>query len=65
MKSGNSENQKEKECDISMATLATPKKGAYVIKKSCSEKIKGSKTSGAVMHSIKRRAAIFRSTNLK
>ena len=48
-----------------MAALATPKKSAYVVKKSCVSRIIESKTPQAKQNAIKSNAELFRKNNLK
>ena len=48
-----------------MATLATPKKGSYVIKKESVAKITNSKAPKKITERIKKHSAVFRSKNIK
>ena len=49
----------------SMATLATPKKGSYVIKKESGARITNSRAPKRITDRIKKHSAVFRSTNVK
>lgn len=49
----------------SMATLATPKKGSYVIKKESVAKITNSRAPKIITDRIKNHSAVFRSKNIK
>ena len=48
-----------------MATLATPKKGSYVIKKESVKKITSSRTPKRITERIRNHSAVFRSQNIK
>lgn len=48
-----------------MATLATPKKGSYVVKKESVAKIMKRKAPKRIAERIKNHSAVFRSNNIK
>jgi len=51
--------------EVYMAVLATPKKNSYIIKKDCTSKIVASRTSKNYEKSIRERANVFKTNNLK
>lgn len=48
-----------------MAVLATPKKNSYIVKKDCTGKILESKTSKNYEKSMRERANVFKTNNLR
>lgn len=54
--------ERDEEC---MAVLATPKKNSYIVKKDYTSKIVESKTSKNCEKSMRERANIFKTYNLK
>ena len=58
-------NNDRKGCEKKMATLATPKRGSYVIKKESVAKITNSRASKCITDRIKRHSEVFRSKNMK
>lgn len=51
--------------EVYMAVLATPKKNSYIIKKDCTSRIVASRTTNKQVKSMRERASVFKTNNLK